>query len=207
MSDYFIYGQKEVDYLKSRDKRLGAVIEQTGHIYRRVIPDLYAALVHSIIGQQISTKAHETIWQRMNVGIGAITPQAIDAMSLEDLQKYGMTFKKAGYIKSTARKIITGEFNIDSLYSMTDEEVCTELSKLDGVGTWTAEMLMIFSMQRPNIVSYKDLAIIRGMKWLYHHKEMTKERFERYRKRYAPYGSVASLYLWTIAGGQGEVIL
>jgi DNA-3-methyladenine glycosylase II len=207
MSDYFIYGQKEVDYLKSRDKRLGAVIEQTGHIYRRVIPDLYAALVHSIIGQQISTKAHETIWQRMNVGIGAITPQAIDAMSLEDLQKYGMTFKKAGYIKSTARKIITGEFNIDSLYSMTDEEVCTELSKLDGVGTWTAEMLMIFSMQRPNIVSYKDLAIIRGMKWLYHHKEMTKERFERYRKRYAPYGSVASLYLWKIAGGQGEVIL
>lgn len=207
MSDYFIYGQKEVDYLKSRDKRLGAVIEQTGHIYRRVIPDLYAALVHSIIGQQISTKAHETIWQRMNVGIGAITPQAIDAMSLEDLQKYGMTFKKAGYIKSTARKIITGEFNIDSLYSMTDEEVCTELSKLDGVGTWTAEMLMIFSMQRPNIVSYKDLAIIRGMKWLYHHKEMTKERFERYRKRYAPYGSVASLYLWKIASGQGEVIL
>lgn len=207
MSDYFIYGQKEVDYLKSRDKRLGAVIEQTGHIYRRVIPDLYAALVHSIIGQQISTKAHETIWQRMNVGIGAITPQAIDAMSLEDLQKYGMTFKKAGYIKSTARKIITDEFNIDSLYSMTDEEVCTELSKLDGVGTWTAEMLMIFSMQRPNIVSYKDLAIIRGMKWLYHHKEMTKERFERYRKRYAPYGSVASLYLWKIAGGQGEVIL
>lgn len=207
MSDYFIYGQKEVDYLKSRDKRLGAVIEQTGHIYRRVIPDLYAALVHSIIGQQISTKAHETIWQRMNVGIGAITPQAIDAMSLEDLQKYGMTFKKAGYIKSTARKIITGEFNIDSLYSMTDEEVCTELSKLDGVGTWTAEMLMIFSMQRPNIVSYKDLAIIRGMKWLYHQKEMTKERFERYRKRYAPYGSVASLYLRKIAGGQGEVIL
>jgi DNA-3-methyladenine glycosylase II len=207
MSDYFIYGQKEVDYLKSRDKRLWAVIEHTGHIYRRVIPDLYAALVHSIIGQQISTKAHETIWQRMNVGIGAITPQAIDAMSLEDLQKYGMTFKKAGYIKSTARKIITGEFNIDSLYSMTDEEVCTELSKLDGVGTWTAEMLMIFSMQRPNIVSYKDLAIIRGMKWLYHHKEMTKERFERYRKRYAPYGSVASLYLWKIAGGQGEVIL
>ncbi len=207
MSDYFIYGQKEVDYLKSRDKRLGAVIEQTGHIYRRVIPDLYAALVHSIIGQQISTKAHETIWQRMNEGIGAITPQAIDAMSLEDLQKYGMTFKKAGYIKSTARKIISGEFDIDSLNSMTDEEVCTELSKLDGVGTWTAEMLMIFSMQRPNIVSYKDLAIIRGMKWLYHHKEMTKERFERYRKRYAPYGSVASLYLWKIAGGQGEIIL
>ena len=207
MSDYFIYGQKEVDYLKSRDKRLGAVIEQTGHIYRRVIPDLYAALVHSIIGQQISTKAHETIWQRMNEGIGAITPQAIDAMSLEDLQKYGMTFKKAGYIKSTARKIISGEFDIDALNSMTDEEVCTELSKLDGVGTWTAEMLMIFSMQRPNIVSYKDLAIIRGMKWLYHHKEMTKERFERYRKRYAPYGSVASLYLWKIAGGQGEIIL
>ncbi|MDD5862278.1 MAG: DNA-3-methyladenine glycosylase 2 family protein [Prevotella sp.] len=207
MDSFFEYGQKEIDYLKSRDKRLGAVIDQTGHIYRRVIPNLFAALVHSIIGQQISTKAHETIWKRMNEGIGAITPQTIDAMALEDLQKYGMTFKKVGYIKSTAHKILTGEFNIEKLSEMTDEEVCTELSKLDGIGTWTAEMLMIFSMQRPNIVSYKDLAIIRGMKRLYHHKEMTKERFERYRKRYSPYGSVASLYLWKIAGGQGELKL
>lgn len=207
MSEYFEYGQKEIDYLKLRDKRLGAVIDQTGHIYRRNIPDLFAALVHAIVGQQISTKAHETIWRRMKDGMGAITPKAIDAIALEDLQKYGMTFKKAGYIKSCARKITSGEFNINALSNMADKEVCAELSKLDGVGTWTAEMLMIFSMQRSNILSYKDLAIIRGMKLLYHHKEITKERFERYRKRYSPYCSVASLYLWKIAGGQGEIIL
>ena len=84
---------------------------------------------------------------------------------------------------------------------MTDNEVCAELSKLNGVGLWTAEMIMIFSMQRPNILSYGDLAILRGMRMLYHHREITKPKFKKYWKRYSPYASCASLYLWAVAGG------
>ncbi len=75
------------------------------------------------------------------------------------------------------------------------------LSALNGVGVWTAEMLMIFSMGRPNIVSWSDLAIRRGMMLLYHHRKLDKAKFERYRKRYSPYGTVASLYLWEISLG------
>ena len=79
--------------------------------------------------------------------------------------------------------------------------VCRILSSLDGVGVWTAEMLMTFSMQRPDIVSFGDLAIQRGMRMLYRHRAITRPLFDKYRRRYSPCGTVASLYLWAIAGG------
>lgn len=202
MDAYFQYGDKEIEYLKRSDKRLAKVIEKVGKIKRIVVPDLFAALIHSIVGQQISTKAHETIWGRMRQGLGEITPEVIDKMPLDSLQKFGITFKKAAYMKSAARKIIAGEFNIEALQTLSDEEVCVKLSELDGVGIWTAEMLMIFSMQRPDVLSYKDLAIIRGLRMVYHHRAIDKIKFERYKKRYSPYASIASLYLWEVAGGR-----
>lgn len=97
-------------------------------------------------------------------------------------------------------KVREGSFDISALDHMTDEQVIQELSSLKGIGVWTAEMIMTFCMQRPDAVSYGDLAIIRGMRMLYRHKEIDKAKFERYRKRYSPYGTVASLYLWAIAG-------
>ena len=84
MEAYFQYGEKELSYLKSRDKRLAEVIDKVGWVKRRVIPDLFAALVHSIVGQQISTKAHETIWQKLLARFGTITPAAIASISRED---------------------------------------------------------------------------------------------------------------------------
>ncbi len=199
---YFQYGEEEISYLKSRDKRLAEVIDRVGMVKRRVIPDLYAALVHSIVGQQISSKAHETIWRRMLGALGSITPEKIENMTLEEVQQFGLSFRKAGYIKNATHKIATGEFPLEPLYSMSDEEVCDRLSSLEGVGKWTAEMLMLFSMQRPNIISFNDLAIIRGMNIVYHHRKMTRDMFERHRRRLSPYCSVASLYFWKVAGGQ-----
>ncbi len=202
MADYFQYGEKEIEYLKRVDKRLAAVIDQVGMLERAVIPDLFTALVHSIIGQQISTKAHQTIWERIERDLVEVSPVVMDGLSLEKLQQFGITFKKAAYIKSAARKVLTGEFDLSLLHAMPDEEVCVRLSGLDGIGVWTAEMLMLFSMQRPNVLSYGDLAIIRGLRMVYRHREIDRKRFDKYRKRYAPYASVASLYLWAVAGGK-----
>lgn len=201
MAVHFQYGEKEVEYLKRVDKRLAVVIERIGMVKRSVIPDLFTALVHSIVGQQISTKAHQTVWKRIETELGEITPSVIDSLPLEKLQQFGITFRKAAYIKSVARKIITNEFDINSLHSMSDEEVCVRLSELDGIGVWTAEMLMIFSMQRPNILSYGDLAILRGLRMVYHHRKIDKAKFNKYWKRYTPYASIASLYLWAVACG------
>jgi DNA-3-methyladenine glycosylase II len=197
----FQYGEKEIEHLKKADKKLAAVIEQVGVIERTVNPDLFSALVNSIVGQQISTKAHQTIWERMQKELGEITPVVIDNLPLEKVQKFGISFRKAEYIKSVARKIIANEFDINSLHAMSDKDVCAKLSELNGIGVWTAEMLMIFSMQRPNVLSFGDLAIQRGLRMVYRHREIDKTKFNQYWKRYTPYASVASLYLWAVAGG------
>ena len=197
----FEYGDEEITFLAAKDKRLGAAMEQIGHIEREVTPDLFAALVKSIVGQQISTKAQRTIWGRMVSGIREITPESIAALPVEQLQSFGISFRKAEYIKNAADKILGGHLDIEALQHKADEEVCRELSALDGIGVWTAEMLMTFSMQRPDIISFGDLAIHRGLRMLYHHRKITRDLFDKYKRRYSPYATVASLYLWAIAGG------
>lgn len=204
MEKYFQYGEKELSYLKSKDKRLAEVIDKVGMVKRRVIPDLFAALVHSIVGQQISTRAHETIWQKLLTHFGTITPAAIASIPQEELQRFGITFRKADYIQSAARKIISGEFDIKELHGMADAEVCNRLSALDGIGIWTAEMMMLHSLQRPDILSFGDLAVQRGLRMLYHHRKITRKLFEKYRRRYSPYGSVACIYLWAVSAGAVE---
>lgn len=197
---YFTYGNQEVEYLKSKDKALGRVIEKIGHIKREVDPDLFSSVVHHIIGQQISTKAQETIWQRMNKAVGEINADSIASLGTEQLQSFGITFRKAGYILDFSKKVQNNEFDLEDLRKKSDGDIIKALVSLKGIGTWTAEMILLFCMQRPNIFSFDDLAIQRGLRMLYHHRKITKPLFEKYRRRYSPYCSVASLYLWAVAG-------
>ena len=146
-----------------------------------------------------------TVWQRIKSGLGEVTPLSVLACEPADLQGYGISFRKAGYIRNAAVKVADSSLNIENLFTKSDAEVCRELSQLGGVGVWTAEMLMLFSMQRPDVLSYGDLAIHRGLCTLYRHRKITRQLFEKYRRRYSPYGSVASLYLWAIAGGALDV--
>ena len=120
MENFFQYGETEIAYLKQADKRLAEVIDRIGKVERRVIPDLFAALVHSIVGQQISTKAHETIWRRIENALGKVTPEAIDRLPMEELQGFGITFKKAAYIRNATRKVMDGTFDIQALYTMSN---------------------------------------------------------------------------------------
>ena len=102
---YFAYGQTETDYLKAKDSRLAAVIDRLGHINRTVDTNLFSSVVHHIIGQQISTKAQATIWQRMQDALGTVTADSIAAAGVPLLQSLGMTFRKAEYITDFAEKI------------------------------------------------------------------------------------------------------
>lgn len=198
---YFEYGAKETDYLKSRDKKLAEVIDKIGHIERLVDEDLFSAVVHHIIGQQISTKAQQSIWKKINDDLGEITADTLLSCGRERLQKFGITFKKADYILDFAEKVKKGTFDLEKISQMSDNDVIAELSSLKGIGVWTAEMLLLFCLQRPNVFSYGDLAILRGIRMVYHHRKVSRELFEKYRRRFSPYCSVASLYLWAVAGG------
>ena len=201
MPQYFAYGTTETDYLCRKDKRLARVIERVGPIRREVRPDLFDALMHAIVGQQIATKAQQTVWNRLVQSLGEVTPATVDRMEAEALQRLGLSFRKVGYMKGAARKALLGELDVEALRHMDDASVCAALCQLEGVGVWTAEMLMLFSLQRPDVFSFGDLAIHRGLRMVYRHKVVSRERFEVYRRRFSPCGSVASLYLWAVAGG------
>lgn len=198
---YFEYGDKEITYLSRRDKKLGEAIARIGHIDRETEDDLFSSIIHHILGQQISTASQATIWARLQAKIAIVSAESLLNLGRDGIQSIGTTFKKADYIVDFAQNVQQGNFDVEALYALTDEEVIHELSAIKGIGVWTAEMIMTFCMQRPNIVSFGDLAILRGMRMLYRHREIGKATFEKYRKRYSPYGTVASLYLWAIAGG------
>ena len=149
---YFEYGETEVNYLKEKDPILGAAIDEIGHVYREVIPDLFCALVNQIISQQISTKGAITVWNRIVETIGVITPDSISRVDTEVIQKCGTSTRKAVYIKELAQVILDGTLNLEVLYELPDDEVCASLSQIKGIGVWTAEMLMTFSMERPGIM-------------------------------------------------------
>lgn len=198
---YFIYGDEEIEYLKSKDKILGEVIEKIGHIERVTDTELFSSVVHHIIGQQISTKAQETIWQRLKDELGEVNAENIYKTDISRLQSLGMSFRKAEYIKDFADKVHSGSFNLQDISEMSDEEAIKALVSLKGIGVWTAEMILLFCLQRPDIFSFDDLAIQRGLRMVYHHRKIDRKLFEKYRRRFSPYCSVASLYLWAVSGG------
>jgi DNA-3-methyladenine glycosylase II len=200
MSSHILrYGTTEIAYLKKRDKKLGLAIDRIGMIEREVTPDPFTALVSSIVAQQISAKAADTVWNRMQERFGTISPAGIASASPEEIQQCGMSLKKAGYIHGIGTAVVQDGLDFSAFSDLSDGEIIERLTALHGVGTWTAEMLLIFSLGRPDVLSWNDLAIRRGMMNLYGHTTLTREQFERYRKRYSPYGSVASLYLWAVS--------
>ena len=198
---YFEYGETEIAYLKSKDKKMAEVIEQVGFIKREVDTDLFSSVIHHIIGQQISTKAQATIWKRMSDSLGTVNAETILEADPAQLQSFGMTFRKVEYIRDFADKVHSGVFDLEAISEMNDRDAIKELSSLKGIGVWTAEMILLFCLQRPDIFSFDDLAIQRGLRMVYHHRKIDRKLFEKYRRRFSPYCSVASLYLWAVSGG------
>lgn len=196
---YFQYSNKETDYLKKRDPILGATIDRIGLVKREINTDIFSSLISSIISQQISTKSAITVENRLKELIGDFTAENILAADVDSIQKCGMSMRKASYIKGIGEAAISNEVDFPNLHNLPDEEVIKELTSLKGVGEWTAEMLLIHSLERPDILSFKDLGIRRGLMRLYGLDEISKEDFEIYRERYSPYGTVTSLYLWEIS--------
>ena len=198
---YFEYGETEIAYLKSKDKKMAEVMEHVGFIKREVDTYLFSSVIHHIIGQQISTKAQATIWKRMSDSLGTVNAETILEADPAQLQSFGMTFRKVEYIRDFADKVHSGVFDLEAISEMNDQDAIKELSSLKGIGVWTAEMILLFCLQRPDIFSFDDLAIQRGLRMVYHHRKIDRKLFEKYRRRFSPYCSVASLYLWAVSGG------
>lgn len=185
-----------LEHLRTKDAILGAYIDQVGLIRREMVPDLFQGLISSIISQQISTKAAQTIKARLFARMGDWQAECLHALEIEEVQAMGMSFRKAGYLKKIAADIVEGRLDLEAVATLDDEALIKALVALPGIGVWTAEMLLIFSLQRPDVISFGDLGIHRGLQRIYGLEKIDRATFEALRRNYQPYSSTASLYLW-----------
>ena len=192
------FPKEAIDYLKKVSSEMKALIELIGEIETYSIPDSFTSLVSQIVYQSISFKAATTIWERIYDNYAPITPVRILSIPFDELREQGLSRSKTQYIINIANAFLHNEINTN-FKDMSDEEVTNEVTKIKGIGKWTAEMFLIFSLERPNVISYGDIAIRKGIEWLFDidHK-LTKEEFCYYENLFSPYNTYASHYLWEI---------
>ncbi len=163
--------------------------------------DLFGGLVRSIVSQQLAIRAAEAILGRLEMLVGELSAERILAADPAALRACGLSSRKEEYLRGVAVAAISGAVDFASLAALDDAAVIRELTQLKGVGVWTAEMLLIFSLGRPDVLSFGDLGIRRGIMLLSRRDSLSKEEFETFRRRCSPYGTLASLYLWRIRPG------
>ena len=202
----FNYGASEIAHLKNRDPGLGAEIDRIGWIEREVTPDLFVALIHRLAAQQISNAAAATVQRRPGALLGALAPWRVAQTPLAELHACGLSSRKAAWIQGLGQQVASGALDLSALPALPDAEVIRTLSAVPGVGVRTAEMLLIFPLGRPDVVSWPDRAIRRGMERLYGPTTLNRAQFVQYRQRYRPHGTVASFYLWALAGLPAETV-
>ena len=163
-----------------------------------VTPDLYfAELVESVMSQQLSVKAAATIWKRFTELLGGkATPEAVLKQTSQSLRTVGVSRQKAGYLLVMAEGVRSGQVKLDHLSEVDDEQIIEELTKLKGVGSWTAEMFLMFSLGRPDVFSYLDLGLIKAFERVYKVENANREVMEPIVIRWKPYRTYAALALW-----------
>lgn len=193
--------KEHLQILSSSDDYLGKLIEQYGEIELEE-PEIhnfefyFKDLASSIVSQQLSVKAASTIWNRVEALLEFdISPEKIIMTSDDDLRQAGLSKRKVEYIKHLAQSVIDKKINLSNLHELSDEDVINELVKIKGIGRWTAEMFLIFTLKRPDVFSLGDLGLFNAMKRFYG-EDLTKERQEEISKNWKPYRTYASLYLW-----------
>lgn len=184
--EYFPFGEREISWLKNRDPQLGEVISKMGKPKRKLFPNIFSGLVFYIISQQISAKAAETEWKRFQELCSPVKPENTRRFTPEKIQKCGTTLRRAGYIRLIAEKLADNTIDVNSLIKADDEEFIKKITKLPGVGEWTAQMLLIHMLKRPNVISFKDVAVLREMCMVYRVSYIRREFFEQKKDIYSP---------------------
>lgn len=189
-----------IKYLRGRDPVLREIIERVGDFALKREPDVFTALVRAIISQQISTGAARSIYGRLCERAGGedrLLPGLV-ILSVDELRSVGVSAQKARYLRDLADKVSTGIVPLEKVAHLTNEEAIAELTKIKGVGVWTVQMLLIFSLGRLDVFPGGDLGIRTAIRRLYRKRALPTKpaQLRKFEKLWQPYASIASWYCW-----------
>lgn len=190
-----------IKHFKKADPRMAELLEMALEAKSPIIIPTYkqpreyfTTITRSIVSQQISTKAAAAVYGRVQSRLGKITPSNVLAISEADLRACGLSSQKTKYIRHNAN--VWHDVPVRQFKNMSDEEVIEELTKLYGIGRWTAEMFLMFSLARPNVFSYGDLGLMQGLHHHYSFKPHWKKKIATAVDAWSPHKTLASLTLW-----------
>lgn len=194
------YPDAALEHLAAMGPEMSRAVAVIGRVSREAGGDPFKKLMKSIVGQQISTKAQEAVWARLAAVVPVMTPDAVASRSVEELRSAGISEKKAGWMRSIAQAVSSGELDLTALDALPDEQAIAQLTAMPGVGRWTAEMLLLFAYARTDVLSLGDFGVRRGLGMIYG-RELTMKELREIKRRSAPWGSVAALLAWAAASG------
>lgn len=187
----------EVAALRLADERMGWLIDRVGELKIRLTADPFESLAMSIVGQQLSVKAAAVIRKRVRELVPELTPEAVLTLDEETLRSAGLSRAKAASLHDLSRKTISRELDLEALDGMDDEQIVRMVTCVKGIGRWTAEMFLMFSLGRPDVLSVGDFGLQRATKWLYRMEDRPDKKYlEQHAPKWSPYRSAASFYLW-----------
>ena len=191
------YWPEATRHLARADPVLRKLIRKYPEADFRLRGDAFQALARAIVGQQISVKAAQSIWARFEACVGKVTAANVVAKEAPALRACGFSGQKVAYVKDLARRFHEGEVKPRRWKAMEDEAIIEELVAVKGIGRWTAEMFLMFSLARPNVLPVDDLGLQRAMERGYNNgRALTKDRMRRIGAPWAPWCSVGTWYMW-----------
>ncbi len=184
-------------HLMKKDRVMKRLIPQLGEGALESRGDAFTTLARSIIGQQISVKAAQTVWDRFAALPTVMAPAQVLGLKMEDMRAAGLSARKADYLLDLARHFDAGQLHIDDWQGMDDEAIITELIAIRGVGRWTAEMFLIFHLLRPNVLPLDDVGLINGISHNYFSGDpVSRSEAREVGEAWKPWCSVATWYIW-----------
>ena len=190
--------KRALTHLKSCDQVLASIITRVGPYKITYREPTFEALARAIVFQQLNGRAARTIYARLEEAAGgAITPEAIQNLSVGEMRRAGLSRQKIGYIRDLAEHALSGKVDFANLHKMSDEEVIVALTDIKGIGEWTAHMFLIFALRRPNVLATGDLGVRTAVQRAYKKRKLpTPKQMEKIAESWHPYRSVACWYLW-----------
>ncbi len=191
------YWAEACRYLVRKDRVMKRLIPQFGDACLRSRGDAFTTLARSIIGQQISVKAAQTVWDRFAKLPRKMTPANVLRLKVDDMRAAGLSARKIEYVVDLALHFDSGAIRVDAWQAMDDEAIIAELVDIRGIGRWTAEMFLIFHLLRPNVLPLDDLGLLNGISQNYFSGDpVSRSDAREVGAAWAPYCSVATWYIW-----------